>query len=786
MLRTIFNRFQIHAFLGSLLGFYACFSSCALAADSVELAKLQQSVEALPAGSVKRVVLQVGIERVQTSIDAKQHGDADALIGDISKALQQDETTFTTTSTDTKSIGTLMPLRVTENNPYLKRLVAGAKSELSRADLKFVRSTEGHPVFDDIDGDYGARECGWRMEAFWWLYIHPSSPLKGDGELLARLLRRSHAYVDEIIQQDKPLKVGARIYDAFAMGPASAVLREIAMYQPGLLLPSDKLRLDKAMRLAGDKLYAEASVRKGEYCNIDLATACQLLNFGLYLRDQSILDTAKFLVDAQEKALLPDGGFRYIWNQNESAGYHDTDIDYLARYYEISQYKKAVDLIKASEWHGPVSNGRLGEFWTAPSWKHTWNNDRGAPCGGEPVVYLTGNPYVRTMLDTQIARSVDVKSDRSWYWARRAVAWYRNDVTPKVLPDNYTITDRNIVGPRAWYGRFSYAATLRNIPTTEPGLATLMGVQVTDPDSRLNAAVMGVYPRVRVKQEKPSADNQFDKFAWAAISSDLKASSIIGKSYSVTAGVYDLFTFGSSRKGVGSDWKGKQLWLGLPDRVIGVVMVEPTKEGALAYEINGVVRLGFGGSAYGTPKKIEPLAAESFNYGDLFVKIHHNSFANLKPVIVPFRSPNAPTTEITMSDLKEGAKAPAKPTAHPQSDSYAFTVEVRNKQSNKDASVQQSYETNGLIHLLVNCEGKNWNVWFNPTSKAISQTLPVLENDVKSTCRLSDVAVDSAGQNIPKVVDINPYQSVVIIQSADMLDHESGWKSYEEMVSSHK
>ena len=51
------------------------------------------------------------------------------------------------------------------------------------------------------------------------------------------------------------------------------------------------------------------------------------------------------------------------------------------------------------------------------------------------------------------------------------------------MPDNYTIVDRNVDGPRAWYGRFNYAATYHAKAATETatgGHETLMGAMTVD------------------------------------------------------------------------------------------------------------------------------------------------------------------------------------------------------------------------------------------------------------------------------------------------------------------
>lgn len=72
----------------------------------------------------------------------------------------------------------------------------------------------------------------------------------------------------------------------------------------------------------------------------------------------------------------------------------------------------------------------------------------GTEAGVEAVVALSGNGYVRALLDRDKLRN-----------GRDQIEWYRNDIKPIPLPDNYTIPDRNVGGPRAWYGNFTYAGS---------------------------------------------------------------------------------------------------------------------------------------------------------------------------------------------------------------------------------------------------------------------------------------------------------------------------------------
>ena len=94
------------------------------------------------------------------------------------------------------------------------------------------------------------------------------------------------------------------------------------------------------------------------------------------------------------------------------------------------------------------------------------------------------------------------------------------------MPDNYTIIDRNVKGPRAWYGRFNYAATYHSKSPKENntgGHETLMGcMTVDDPNGRVNSILVNVTPRVKVaKEDLKDAKGNIQSTAWAQLTAGL-------------------------------------------------------------------------------------------------------------------------------------------------------------------------------------------------------------------------------------------------------------------------
>ena len=770
------------SFLAVALLLITCSANASIK-NSDSLALLKKQVVSLPESNQsekwKKVVFELAIEQAENDVAANLPQEASIVLADIVANINKDASQFTTQTKDISLISALKMPKVTDGNPYINRLMLGIKEELKKDDVPWGKSTPTNSAFKALDGPYGARSTANKMQAMLWLLVNPSSPLKGDDEIFKRFLRRYLAYVDAM-QNGKDIKAGQQIFDDFAIAPASCALREFATLFPNLLLPHQKECLYDAMKIGGGIMYGKAKDRLGDYANIDIALSYELLNFGLFLKDDTLLSKSKFLMEVQAKNIYPDGAIAYKDHQNESHSYHDADVTYLTRYYEVTDDAKCLELLKRTEWYGPVSSGRLGEFWTVPSWKETWNNSFARPCGGESIASITGNPYLRWMMD--FGSDNDKPDIKNWQEARPNIYWYRNDVTPKPLPQNYTAIDRNICGPRAWYGQFNYAATVRNIPDNEPGLSTIMGLQTTDSKFKLSASVMSVYPRIRTKKEVINKDGSINRGAYAWLTSNMKSAVVMGKDYSSVAASYQLHQFGSSTKGPVVDWKGKQLWLGLPDRVIGLLSIEPLKDQAAAYEVDGVVSLVFGGTGLAeTPKKVKELGNNEFAYGDLIVKIHDHNYKTLKAVEVPFRLPKAPITEILLQD--ENGEGDNVEHHYPLTTNYHFITEIKTSWAKGDALVKQLPIQDGVIAFQVDLNAKRYVLFYNDSTVDASINLASINlKGTKSSVHLSTATNAKPIVPAPKTYLLPAGQSIIVVFSNDVTDHEAGWENYQDMI----
>ena len=748
----------------------------------------ERKVEALPeadaADKLKKAVLRVAVERVNFNVAASNSVSEAALLTDIENVLGAPAKKMVAPAPDAKNISALNPVRVKEGNPNIEWIKAGLGEELARPD-EFARSDayEKNSIGTDPGGLNGALAN--TIDAMFWAYANPASPFQGNPEVMARFLRRALFYVDGLEKMANVVLAKKRGYlDEFSLGPVSAPLREFAQLYPGLLLPSQKQQWDRGLRRVADAQLQDFGRFDGSYPNIDTARGYELLNLGLYLKDENLLQKSRFIMTVQKKNVYPDGGVTYIRTQNAQQGYQYTVAAYLGRYYEVTHDPEILAILKSMEWYGPV-NGRSGEWWTASNWKAMWNST-GSDCGGQVVACVTGNPYLYGMMGNSHGFTT-----RKWRDARVGVAWYRNDVKPKPLPQDYTAIDRNIAGPRAWYGNFTYAATLREIKVDETGHGTIMGCMALDDQGDGRSIMPRIAPMVKIQ-------GRGNKTGWAWITSDLKGAVSMGRNFSVSTATYSPATFGSSGKGDVADWTARQIWLGLPDRLVGLMEVSPKSDQSEAYSVAGYMQLGVGGQR----KDVTIVSPNEYQYANFNIRLHEHNYLGVDLNAFTTRTDKSFATEMVWrSEAPEQAHNGIPLVSHrPGEDgrspvaggiagfrktyrrdqNFYNVVEIRSKAASGETTVKRLTSTSGLLGLEIRAGVKSYVIWMNPTSQP--QTI-VMASSAQTSLHPSGAPSAPPTLPAPARVTVPPNQHVVTVTSPNSADHQPGWASFQAMLS---
>ena len=228
--------------------------------------------------------------------------------------------------------------------------------------------------------------------------------------------------------------------------------------------------------------------------------------------------------------------------------------------------------------------------------------------------------------------------------------------------------------------------------------------------------------------------------------------------------------------GATSDWTATQLWIGLPDRLVGVTQIRPTGNSARAYEVNGVIRFGFGGTAMGEKADLKQEGEGRFRYGDWTTILHASNFASTTLETVPFRRPQAPVSEIVLRDERSSTAGGRidYPSDHP----YTYVTEIR-AGNGPDAEVEQLPAPAGLFALRVQIGETSHIAWLNAGEDA--RTIQIRAPAGPASLWRSEKPTLPV-REIPDSVTLAPGAAFLIIRSPDDADHLPGWPSFEAMV----
>jgi hypothetical protein len=464
-------------------------------------------------------------------------------------------------------------------------------------------------------------------------YLHPSSPHKDKQTYLDRTL----FLLEKVLGgwNDGTMPLNEMTYGLSA--PVSYLM--LKQYKPSTITPQQQANWESGLRKNIDKIILEApemyrdGIVGAVWLNGDIRLASAVYFGGIALNDPIAVAKAKNVIEVlMPKTLLDDGGTYYVGYQNESPSYHgEATIRFLAWYYIFTKSQAIKDFICATERYIPLVHIPVGEGYhewsTSPAWKPYYNR---TPIKVEALAkaYLGGDQYNFTI----------GQGRQHLYLA----FLYRSGLSGAALPGNYMLYDKNCRGPRGIYGNWGVVGTLRDPSNSYPtlpetrflnmdGVNTIVGAftlntTATATQYPLNAAFQGAAPQIKF------ASGIEDDYArgnkWAFLSGRDRNDAITR-----SKAVYGLTTnYGvSKRRFVDVGWRSQQQWVITPDRVIGMTEMEasPTSTSAqrnvfgLAQRIQLVSgRL----NASGTKKDLITIDANTYEYGDLRIKIIEKNY----------------------------------------------------------------------------------------------------------------------------------------------------------------
>lgn len=741
---------------------------------------LAAAVAAMPTNStgmvLRKAALEVAVEEVA---QRRKRGDAMGCTSLSNEILGAIKTPVRPVSPPEGGFTFLQPLRSVSPNPYLDSLREWFERESAQSDEMMPDVTPGKNPLDTIDGPFGTRKLGNDMLRYFWLGAHPQSPLKDNPEALKRLLRRANLYLTAYRLHAR--KYAQPLNDFFAANPAFAAVRETVEVYPDLLLPTQKRDWDAVMMSAAAiwlgvykneyKLYPLA---EGRFCNHHIGVCCTMSSIGKYLGDRNLQELASNTVKLQRNNLLPDGAFHYITDYNQVASYQGTVIALLVDYAFITGDTSVYSLIADSRNYAAMSiaDGAVSEFSTAPDWKWMWNGIAGN--GGEPVIAFTRDPYERHITDLS-NKQRGVRPDI------QGATFFTPGVESRCVPTGFLVYDRNIRGARARFGRFATTTNGRIFNPApnphgagySPGKLTFVGGLIVDEDQSrpcpINSILMGVYPKVHVKNDK--GEEWLD---WAYLSREERTSVVTGRNVASLATTYKLQSTEAAQATAPWPWIASQEWITLPDRVIGLVEIAPDGE-QTALAVNGRVRFGYGRSGDLREKKLKSTAPNRFTYGELQAIIHTTNFteqATGKAGVL--RDTPQIASEIILRD------APGSPAVFRPMDARYFVVEVRPTWVKEDAKVFR-LSGNKWRALVATVGKKTYGVWHNVSDEVVGVDItPSLIAGQATTVHFPRGDEPGRAPALPEgaTMTIPGGEQLLVVCSPETSDHEAGWRNF--------
>jgi uncharacterized protein YjdB len=502
-------------------------------------------------------------------------------------------------------------------------------------------------------------------------YCHPQSPHLGKAAYKTRLL----FLLKTLLGSDKT---------DFSHYPQSVYAYTILKQKfPGDISASQKTTWETAIKKYTDDYIAtgvgdrwKSKSERDIWYNSEVRWALGIYLSGIVLNNASYKSFASAFFDEafQTKMFQPDGGINYVGFQNEVFNYHEDNIKTLAWYYLISGDAKIKSIIQKTVNYYPLMQQKnVPEFYTGASWKHYWSQSTGYNAA-YIVASLTGSSH-----NYAVGKNASKNSLVAFF--------YNSALKDPLVPAStrYTVYDRNIQGPRARYDNWLYAGTSRKVDdgttgaTRGVGKSNLVGAMVLDDSGKwpLNAAldIASVEVRVAPGEDKTARRSGSDWLATNEVSTVTKSLKIYG-----LASKYNTSTKKASNSGplTASNWEVKQEWVFTPERMLGMVEINATKD-TEAYAVQGLLKFISGRKDWGTKKELVSKGNGVYTFGKINIKIRENTFGGaLKQgyaEVYDAGDTSNKSTNLILKDNKSAANSDAKK-LYKTTDKYRYIVEV--------------------------------------------------------------------------------------------------------------
>ncbi len=694
--------------------------SRAAKAAAARIEKLAQAVQQLPDDSTEnkltKAALEWAVEDARGSLEAGLGTSASELLSDIETQLGK------TLGRRVEPGKELLPaIRDFGSNPYAQAVLGRAQSVLKSRTI-YKKGEEG---YEQIDNAWTFSSMGNNVYAGAWALCCPDSPHAADPKLLVRVLRLMQAIFQNHRAGDfnpgrKAVYGRDPNINRFCFVPTFEAYLLLTATYPDLVLPSKRAEWLASAKVATEHQIASYGVRAKEpppacyYANMDVHYMLMLELAARMFNSQAYHAEAERFCQLTADVLYPDGAFSYHGFQNECFTYHQINVAQLARYWQLTASELARQTVVKSRPYYPynVEPGGVPEYYTDCFWKHYWGGV--SAIGPEIVAGMTGCGQNRRIAKDELRWDTP-----NGYYGIYAAGLYRPEIQDQPLPDGFLMYDRNVEGPRGRFGRWSFAGTTRFFGAGCQGKDTFVGGMVVDEPTRrypLNAALQVVTNQYRLEPRKPAEGNCRRWRECRYLSQDERNAVTIGPDFATLTTRYRIQNVAWGGKSTPTEWVGNQQWILTPQRLVGVLEIEPLSD-QQAYSVHGRIR-------FGLEKEIQGEAEGRFAYGALRCRLHAHNYAD----VITERSETfyldtpekSRSMEIVLRDRASIATDEQTPLTYAKGTRQFFTVEVLPEWNTPAEQVRRIATAEGLRGVEV-CAGGHWLLLVhNPTDSMVA------------------------------------------------------------------
>ncbi len=612
-------------------------------------------------------------------------------------------------------------------------------------------------------------------------YLHPQSPYYQQQAVLDRLLVLIDAGLN-------PANVGPAYtnyaYSSYAM---------LKHYQPSAIPPAMDSTWTGWVNTTVSGLITQyprlfnnstAEIKDMEL-NLDQRWANHVYFGGLAVGNAAWVEQGRQCIEEIfTRALLADGGTHYVGYQNEGANYHGLVMYQFMEYWILSRSPSITHALSESRIYTSLISQTYGrgynEWTSSPAWKAQYN----ATIQNGPALMsanLDGDGYSATIANNAIG----------FYEA----FFYKSGVTPLALPDNYTVFDRNIQGPRFRYGTYGAVGVGRNVQFGAPevlevntglhsGKNSLAGSFVlntaaTSSQDPLIMAFHGAMPQIKVLGGAEGDWNRGNIWNFMTTGEQVQTSrsqEVYGLSSSYRP-TYRGFT--PSTKAAA--WDMRQQWVLTPTRIIGVNSAESNASSQL-YGLSQ--RIAFVGSS------LTRVDDNTFT-GPLNLKIHDKNYtgpvSNFGYSIRNDADPLRWTSPMVQLHDIDSSKDSTTLVTYPAGTSRYAVMEI-NPSSNAPATdVARLSLAAGLSGFEFTENGNRkvrlvHNITASPISYTASLVSPFPQTRLLKSWEVETPAALAVSAGATAVsISIPAYSHILLVNSSVAADHTGGFRKAEDV-----